>query len=132
MRHTFGTFVLVIVTLFFLFTSWSSGTSPERFAERLGLTLTNAGGYNEIRAQYAGFFLAAAVFCGASLAGRVPREAAFSVLAVIFGGLIAGRLVSLGLNKGVEGYGPTILALYAIDAIGFAVSITAIVLNKNA
>jgi len=131
MRHTFATFLLVIVALFFLFTSWSSGTAPKRFAERLGLTLANAGGYNEIRAQYAGFFLAAALFCIASLAGRVSRQAAFSVLAVIFGGLIGGRLVSLGLNGGVAGYGPTILALYAIDAVGFAMTVMAMVLDKK-
>jgi hypothetical protein len=131
MRHAFGTFVLIVVTSFFLFTAWISGTTPEKFAERLGLALANAGGFNEIRAQYAGFFLAAAVFCAASLAGSVSRQAAFSVLAVIFGGLIAGRLVSLGLNRGVAGYGPTILALYAIDAIGLAMTVTAMVLDKR-
>jgi hypothetical protein len=44
--------------------------------------------------------------------------------ATIFGGLIFGRLVSLVLNGGLKGYGPTILALYVIDAIGLAVTIT--------
>ena len=52
----FGTIVLVIATLFFLYTAWSSGIAPVEFAERFGLTVANAGGYNEIRAQYAGFF----------------------------------------------------------------------------
>jgi len=51
----FGTIVLVIATLFFLYTAWSSGIAPVEFAERLGLAAANAGGYNEIRAQYAGF-----------------------------------------------------------------------------
>jgi hypothetical protein len=130
-RHAFGTLVLTSVTLFFLLTAWISGTAPRQFAERLGLTLANAGGYNEIRAQYAGFFLAAALFCAAALAGSVSRQAAFSVVAVIFGGLIAGRLVSLGINRGVAGYSPTILVLYAIDAVGFAMTITAMVLDKG-
>ena len=91
MRQAYGSFVLVIITMFFLFTAWSSGTAPAKFAERLGLTVANAGGQNEIRAQYAGFFLAAAVVCAASLAGAVSRLTAFSVPVVIFGGLIGGR-----------------------------------------
>ena len=90
MRQAYGTFVLVIVTMFFLFTAWSSGTAPAMFAQRLGLTIANAGGNNEIRAQYAGFFLAAAVFCAASLAGVVSRLSGFSVPVVIFGGLNRG------------------------------------------
>jgi hypothetical protein len=46
--------------------------------------------------------------------------------------LIAGRLVSLVLNRGVAGYGPTIRALYVIDGLGFALAISAIVLEKKA
>jgi hypothetical protein len=132
MRQSYGTFVLVIVTMFFLFTAWSSGTAPQKFAGRLGLTIVNAGGNNEIHAQYAGFFLAAAIFCAASLAGVVSRFAAFSIPVVIFGGLIGGRLVSLALNGGVVGYSPTILALYAIDALGFTLAATAMVLERKA
>src|SRR5215813_315444 len=131
MRQAYGTFVLVIITMFFLFTAWSSGTAPAKFAERLGVTIANAGGNNEIRAQYAGFFLAAAVFCALSLAGVVSRSVGFSIPVVIFGGLIGGRLVSLALNGGIVGYGPTIRALCAIDALGFTLAITAMVLEKK-
>ena len=91
----------------------------------------NAGGYNEIRAQYAGFFLAAALLCAFSLAGLVPRQAAFIVLIVIFGGLLAGRVVSLTLDGGIAAYGSTIVALYAIDAIGLALGIAALVLHER-
>jgi len=127
----FGTIVLVIAILFFLFTTWRSGTSPAEFAERLGLNIANPGGYNEIRAQYAGFFLAAALVCASSLAGLVPRHAAFIVLIVIFGGLLAGRVVSLTLDGGIAGYGSTIVALYAIDTIGLALGIAALVLHER-
>lgn len=126
----FGTIVLTIVTLFFLYTTWRSGTAPAEFAERLGLTVANAGGYNEIRAQYAGFF-SAAVVCVASLAGTVPRQAAYIVLAVVFGGLLAGRLVSLALDGGIARYGRTIVALYAIDATGLALAVVALVLQHR-
>jgi hypothetical protein len=132
MANWFGTLVLVIAGLFCLLTTWSSGAAPESFATRLGLAIADAGGYNEIWAQYAGFFLAVAVVCVASLAGAVPRQAAFIVLAVVFGGLIAGRLAGLALNGGIAGYSPTIRALYAIDSIGFAAAIAALVLESRA
>ena len=130
MAHSFGTLVLAIALLFCLATTWSSGTAPGRFAERLGLVLANPGGVNEIRAQYAGFFLAVAAVCAASLAGALPRLTAFVLLAVVFGGLIAGRLVSLALNRGIGGYGPAIRALYAIDAVGFTLALAAIAAER--
>jgi hypothetical protein len=73
--HRFFTLVLVIVTLFFLLTVWRRATAPDNFAERLGLTVANAGGHNEIRAQYAGFFLAVAnilssIACWCSITSR--------------------------------------------------------------
>jgi hypothetical protein len=132
MAELFGTVVLAIAALFCLVTSWSSAVAPGQFAERLGLAVASAGGSNEIRAQYAGFFLAVAVLCAAALGGAVPRQAGFIVLAVVFGGLIAGRLVSLALDRGVAGYGPTILALYAIDSLGFALAVAALLLDRLA
>jgi hypothetical protein len=129
MTHEFGAGVLVVGILFCLMTTWISGTKPAAFAERLGLTIANPGGVNEIRAQYAGFFLAIAAVCAAALAGLLPREAAFVVLGTVFGGLIAGRLASLALNGGVAGYTPSIRALYVIDSLGFGLAIAAFMLN---
>ena len=131
MADAFGIAVLVVAALFCLATTGSAGLNPQRFARQLGLTIADPGGTNEIRAQYAGFFLAVAAVCLASLAGAVARSTALVVLAAVFGGLIAGRLVSLALNGGLTGYGPMIRALYAIDAIGFALSITALILARS-
>ena len=128
----FGTIVLVIAALFFSLTTWRSGSAPAEFAARLGLNIANAGGYNEIRAQYAGFFLASALVCAASLAGTVPRPAAFIVLVVVFGGLFAGRAVSVVLDGGFADYGGTVVGLHAVDAIGLALGITALVLENRA
>lgn len=130
MTYPFGASILAIAGFFCLLTAWFSGTEPRVFAARLGLTVANPGGDNEVRAQYAGFFLAVAVVCAGALLGLVPRQAALIVLAVVFGGLIAGRLVSLVLNGGVAGYGPTIRALYAIDAVGFALSLAALLIDR--
>src|SRR5260370_13564871 len=106
MGSRFQAWVLTVAMLFCLLTTWRSGTAPARFAERLGLAIANSGGYNEIRAQYAGFFLAVAVVCGASLAGVVSRQAAVVVLLVVFRGLISGRLPSFSLHGCAPGYGP--------------------------
>jgi hypothetical protein len=130
--HRLGTFVLIIAALFCLLTAWTSGTAPAKFAERLGLSVANAGGKNEIRAQYAGFFFAAAIICMASLAGALSRQAAFVVLTVIFGGLIVGRVVSFVLDGGTAGYTPTILALYAIDSVGCALALAGFAFDKSA
>jgi hypothetical protein len=130
MPQMFGTAVLAINVLFCLLTVWQSAVAPEGFAQKLGLGILNAGGLNEVRAQYSGFFFAVAVACTALLAGLIPRQASFLIMAVVYGGLLAGRLASLALNTGVAGYGPTILALYFIDAIGLALTVASLVLDR--
>lgn len=129
LHHLFGTVTLGITTLFYLSTSWSSFSNPKQFGERLGFALPGADGRNEIRAQYGGFFMAAAICGTLALVGWIPRSAAFIVNATIFGGLIFGRLVSLFLDGGIGKYGPLIRGLYAIDTLGFALAVVALVLN---
>jgi len=130
MAQLFATAVLIVSGLFFLLTTWSSATAPHAFAAKLGLAVVDSGGLNEVRAQYAGFFLAAAFACGAALAGWLPRQAALVVIIVIFGGLIGGRLVSLAIDGGMAGYGPTIRALYAIDAVGLCLAVAALGVDR--
>jgi len=122
----FATVVLALAAVFGVATAWTAGVAPARFAGRVGLAVANAGGLNEVRAQYAGVFLAISLLCAAALAGAAPRQAALIVLLVTFGGLIGGRMASLVINRGVEGFGPTILALYAIDLTGFAMAAIAL------
>jgi hypothetical protein len=130
MSQAFGTAVLTINVLFCVFTAWSSGIRPEEFASRLGLEIANAGGINEVRAQYSGFFLAVALVCVASLLGWITRQTSFVVVGAVFGGLLAGRVVSVALNGGVSGYTPSIIALYAIDFVGLALAVTSFVLDS--
>ena len=131
MASLFATLVLGISALGALFTAGSGILEPRVFAERLGLTVANPGGDNEVRAQYGGFFLAVAVFCAASLAGVVPPRTALAVLAVLVSGLVAGRILSLFLNRGTAGYGFAVRALCAIDAAGFALSVGALVAGAS-
>src|SRR5260221_5894124 len=103
MPSIFGTAVLVSNILFFLLTTWSSATAPESFAAKLGLGIVNTGGINEIRAQYSGFFLAAALVFAASLFGLLSRQTSFVVLGAVFGRLLRGRPVNLSPKAGVAG-----------------------------
>jgi Domain of unknown function (DUF4345) len=130
MRHNFGTFVLAFCAFFGALTALLAGLQPARFAQSLGLSIANSGGINEVRAQYAGFFLACSLVCIAALTGGVPRSSAFIVLIVVFAGLISGRVVSLALNHGASGYPPAIVALYFIDSAGLILSITALKLSQ--
>lgn len=115
-----STIYLAITAAFFVYTAVTSAANPAAFANQLGLSILNAGGVNEIRSQYAGFSLAGAILCGLGLTGAVSRQATCMTLAVIFGGLIGGRIVSLFLNGGMAGFGPSIRALYVVDGLGFA------------
>ena len=130
LAYRFGTAVLVAAMIFCLLTTWTAATGPGKFAESLGLTIANAGGVNEIHAQYAGFFFAAALVCAAALAGMISRQAGFVALAMIFGGLIAGRVASYILNGGTAGYSPRIISLYAIDSVGFALAFAGLMLGR--
>ncbi len=130
MGRFFQTGVLAVSLLFCGYTAWASATAPAVFAERLGLKIVSAGGTNEIRAQYAGFFLAAAIVCAAALAGVVNRPAALVLLTAVFGGLVVGRLVSLAINGGFAGFEPTIKALYLIDFTGLALAVAGLLADR--
>jgi hypothetical protein len=132
MEHKFGAAVLVIAAFFGAVTAVTAAARPEWFAGQLGLKIANVGGVSEIRAQYAGFFLAVALVCAAALLGWLPRQTGFVVLATVFGGLIVSRLISLAINGGVAGFGPTIRALYLVDSVGFALSTAAFIMDNRA
>ena len=57
MTNITGTSLLVFATLLCAGTTVAAFARPGAFAEYLGMTVVNAGGVNEIRSQYAGFFL---------------------------------------------------------------------------
>ena len=125
----FGTVVLLTASVFFAWTSCISFRFPRQFGERLGFTIGGLDGLNEIRAQYGGFFLGAALVNELALVGVLSHQTSFAVNAVVFGGLITGRVVSLALDGGMSGYGGTIRVLFFVDAAGFALTIAAFFLE---
>ncbi len=115
--------ILAIFGLFFLYTGISSFRNPVGFARSLSLETVGWSGQVEIKAQYGGFFIAAALSQFAALIGALNPEAALVVALIIFGGLIAGRLGALMVSPQDETLTPTIKGLYYIDGAGAAASL---------
>lgn len=110
--------ILTITGLFFLYTGIMSIARPKAFANVLGLEPIGRSGEIEIRAQYGGFFTAAAIPQFLAIGGLLPYNMAFLISLVIFGGLIAGRLLALIFRSENSTITPMTKALFWIDAIG--------------
>lgn len=123
---TISTAVLAVSGLVALAIAARALAMPAALGTGLGFGVGGADALNEIRGQYGGFFLAVALACGLALFRVIPRQAALIVLAVTFGGILLGRLVSVAVDGGFGAYSPTIRALYVVDAIGLAASLWAL------
>jgi hypothetical protein len=100
--------------------------APAALSAALGYGVPGADALNEIRAQYGGFFLAVAIACGLAIITVIPKQSALIVLIVTFGGILTGRLIGLAFDGGMSGYGPTIRALFVVDAIGLMAAVWAL------
>jgi hypothetical protein len=129
MAHPLSTIYLALTAIFFLGSSAYALSKPREFAAALDLTIARAGGVNEVRAQYGGFFLALSLALALAAFGAVERRFGLGAAAITFGGVIAGRLLGLLFDRGAAGYGPTIRTLFLIDAAGCAVAIAALALE---
>lgn len=121
--------IFAIFGLFFLYTGIISFRNPIGFARSLSLETVGWSGQVEIKAQYGGFFIAAALSQLAALIGTLNPEAALVVALIIFGGLIAGRLGALVVSPQDETLTPTIKGLYYIDGAGAAASLMLLFAN---
>jgi len=110
---------LGIFGLFFLYTGVISFHRPGRFAKSLSLEAVGVSGEIEIRAQYGGFFLAAAISQFAPFMGLLSEHSALIVSLTIIGGLIFGRLCAALAGPNGQTLSPMIKTLFVIDAIGF-------------
>ncbi len=121
---------LIVFGLFFLFTGVSSFKNPEKFARSLSLDAIGHSGRVEIRAQYGGFFVAAALSQFAYFANLNSKPTAFLVALIIFGGLIFGRAAAALFNPEREKLAPMIRNLIWIDAAGAIVSLSGLMIAK--
>jgi Domain of unknown function (DUF4345) len=128
MTHAVSSTYLLAAWLFFSVCGLYAVWRPAAFAATLDLSALRQGGLNEIRAQYGGLFIVLGTVCGSALLQIVDRRFAIGAAGLTFGGVIAGRMFGLALDRSVAGYGPTIRALIFIDAIGCLGAIAALYL----
>ena len=129
MAHPFSTIYLGVTALFFIASGAYALASPLQFAAALDLSTLRNGGVNEVRAQYGGFFVLLGAACALALFGVVGRRFGLGAAAITFGGVIAGRLIGVLLDRSMRGYGSTIRTLFVIDAIGCALAVAALALE---
>jgi hypothetical protein len=127
MTHPLSTIYLAVTGFFFLGSGAVALARPRQFADQLDLAMARAGGLNEVRAQYGGFFLMLGAVCALAAAGMVDRRFGLGVAAVTMGGVIGGRLAGLLIDRGLTGYGPAIRVLFLVDAAGCALAVAALV-----
>ena len=129
MSHPFSTIYLALTGLFFFGSGAYAVARPRKFADALDLTTLRAGGLNEIRAQYGGFFMVLGLACALAALGIVDRRFGLGVAAITFGGVIAGRLLGLAIDRGFAGYGRAIRGLFFADATGCALAVAALLVE---
>jgi len=129
MTHPFSTIYLAVTGIFFAGSGVYSLSKPLNFAAALDLSILRAGGSNEVRAQYGGFFLVLGVTCCLAMLGVVDRRFGLGAAAVTLGGVAGGRLLGLAIDRGVTGYGPGIRSLLLVDSAGCALAVAALMLD---
>jgi len=129
MTHPFSTIYLAVTALFFVGSGAYALARPLSFAGALDLSTLRAGGLNEVRAQYGGFFLVLGITCGLAMLGVVDRRFGLGAAAITLGGVAGGRLFGLAIDRGVTGYGLGIRSLVLVDSAGCALAVAALMLD---
>jgi hypothetical protein len=127
MTHPFSTIYLAVTGIFFVGSGLLAAARPEQFAANLDLAPIRAGGFNEVRAQYGGFFTLLGLTCALGAAGYVDPRFALGAAALTFGGVIAGRVLGLAIDRSIAGYGRTVRTLILVDAAGCALAIAGLI-----
>jgi hypothetical protein len=129
MTHLFSTIYLAVTALFFAGSGVFALSRPLSFAAALDLSTLRAGGLNEVRAQYGGFFLVLGVTCALAMVGIVDRRFGLGAAAITLGGVAASRLFGLAIDRGVAGYGLGIRSLVLVDSAGCAMAVAALIFD---
>lgn len=123
--------VLAISAALAAYIGWLGLADTPAFLAAMDVEILGPGGMNEIRAQYGGFFAAVTIVCMLGITGRIRPSAALILMAAIYGGVLFGRLVSLGLD-GPEtfwSYPGLLQRAHLIDFLGLI--LTAIALRQG-
>ncbi len=120
--------ILAISALLAAYIAWEGLADTSAFLKAMDVEILGPGGMNEIRAQYGGFFAAVTVVCGLGIVGIIRPSAPLILMAAIYGGVLFGRLVSLGLDGSevFSAYPPLLQRAHVIDFVGLILSILAL------
>jgi Domain of unknown function (DUF4345) len=129
MPHPFSMIYLAVTAIFFAGSGVYALSKPLSFAAALDLSTLRAGGVNEVRAQYGGFFLVLGVTCALAMLGIVDRRFGLGAAAITLGGVAGGRWLGLIVDRGVVGYGAGIRSLFLVDSAGCALAVAALMFD---
>ncbi len=120
----FARFVLFASALVFAGTGAAFLLVPHTMAALIGIDLGGAVGATDVRAVYGGLEIAIGVVLAAAARHAHRVVAGLMVQIVLFTGLIAGRIVGLGVDGVPE---PPGLLLFGLEVVGLALGIVALV-----
>lgn len=102
---------------------------PAGFLTAMQMGAEGPAAFNEMRAQYGGFFLALGLFLVAGAAGRANTRAALWAMVIMYGGIFLGRILHLTAFGGwadFPAYNLTMQIVHAVDGAGFILSLIAL------
>ena len=124
----FAQLALGIASAIFALVACLGWFAPDTLMAPIGVEMTDAAGYAEIRAAYGGLFGGAALVYGMGVARPAMRSHAIVLMAVVLGGFVFGRIVSLAL-EGVPN--PFALATLALETTGLIAALAVIVVPRS-
>lgn len=98
---------------------------PEAFLDGMALSATGPAGVNEVRGQYGGFFLVAALYTAAGATGFIRPSSVLGFMVVLYGGVFLGRMVHFavaGFDE-ISTYPPVMQAIHFVDLTGLVLSV---------
>lgn len=124
----FPRLVLACLAIAFLPVGFLGWFAPDILFAPIGVQISDAAGYAEIRAAYGGHFTGAGLFFALGTAKEHYRDTALTLGAVILGGFVFGRLLSMV----IEGV-PSAVALFTltIETVGLTASLSALGIRRG-
>lgn len=103
--------LLVFYAIGFLPVALLGWFAPDLLFSTIGVQITDAAGYAEVRAAYGGHFFAASALFAVGAGRAEVRETSLRMGTLILAGFVFGRLLSLGLEGVPNVYAWATLAL---------------------
>lgn len=123
MKSQFAQLVLLLLGLNFLLVGATGLADPVKLMDPVQLEIAGVSGLSEIRAAYGGTHLALGLLFIAGLVSSRWRRTALLVAALFTGGLVVGRVISLGIDGPP---GPFVRRLFFLETLGAVTALLAL------